>query len=491
MPTEPLPTNYSPTVAYKVSGETLNRMNAQANSSGMGHVIQRGASGFNQVVKAEIPTVPFVFGIAKITGASDLCPTDSNEATGDGFPCRSADKYLVEFKVHNSVTGLWELYGESWEMECSLYFEALETFASKSPTSGAGYGPIPTYNVGDVTPAYLDVHRNKIIPVQSPYCDDPTAVFNSRDEHRVPIIPNIGAYAGFVLEMQRPGIDADFISAAVISIPLVYPDLGANTYASSSAFNTVPCPHGTLFRVREYRGNDASAGSDLVVTTIVERIRFTGIGRRSPAVVANNPHHDAAAGGDIHQGWLCDASTIHRFKDAPYFNVANYSPGQPVADLIQATYLDPLDEWMVGVELYVNINIAIDEFSTSTSPSSTSKSSTSVSSPSSQSSVSSLSSVSSVSSLSTTSVSSQSSPSSSNSSSTLVSTLSSLSSSAISTSASSQTFSASSSSSFDCFQFVQCVTFDPNACELTVTYGEVCFPRGSGITVSSDIPPPC
>ena len=463
MPNELLRTDYPDDVPHKVSGRTLNAEHRAINAM-QRRPIQRGTGGVDGL---NVGPVPFKFGIAVITpaGAAGSCPADATEFSGYGFPCPVQNKYTAEFRYYDTDEGIWKKYGEVYEVEAAVYYEPTDSQASKAPQSGPGFGPIPSYLPGDVTPAYLDVQRGKIIPVQSPNCDDPSGVFFTNIEQALETVPFVPAVAEFYLEIFRPTVDADFITVGVIAFPLLYPDLQGGTYDSSSVFNTFPCPHGTLVRVRALRGQDASEGSDVAVTPIMQRIRLTGIGRRGP-VVANCTPDSSFIGGSEQIGWQVDASTAHRFKDAPRFNVAG-------PNLLQVTYLDEQDEWMIGGELYVRIAISVDEFSSSSS----SSSSSSLSSSSSSSSSSSVSS----SSLSSSSESSLSSSSMSNSLST------SSSSQSISTSSSSQSRSTSSSSGYDCFRFVESFCFDADTCVMTVTYGEACFPRGSGIPISHDV----
>ena len=480
MPDNSFPVGYPPDAVHGLKGSTLNKLGNTLNALS-GHGVQHGAVSINGVTKASIPAPEFIFGMAKIIGASDLCATDTTEPDSRGFPCRTSNKYVVNFRHWDHDQGDFVVYEQNWEMDAGGYWESGDTEASKAPTSGVGYGPIPVYAVGDVVPAYLDRHRGKIIPVHSPYCDSPSAVFQTRGQQTIPILPLIGPTAHFVLEMLRPGINQNqWQGVATIAFPLAYPDLGTETLDSSTTFNTVPCPHGTLFRVRQYRGSDASEGSDIVVTSVIERLRFIGAGRRSPLVIAAAAVDAASAGiGDYQRGWLIDASTINRYKDAPYFAVPS---GDSSAEQIQATYFDTKDEWMVSVELFVKIHIAIDEFSTSSSRSSLSSSSSSSSTSSLSSSSSSSSSTSSLSSSSSTSTLSSSSSSHSRSSSST--------SASISTSSSSQSRSTSSSSGYDCIKVPECYEFNATTCVMTITWAELCFPRGV-MTVTHDVEPPC
>lgn len=48
----------------------------------------------------------------------------------------------------------------------------------------------------------------------------------------------------------------------------------------------------------------------------------------------------------------------------------------------------------------------------------------------------------------------------------------------------------SESSGYECIDFVECWSFDEEACEATVTYGRICFPAGLGITVDHNVEAP-
>ena len=355
MPTKPLRTDHTPGVPYRVSGETLNRQNETTNAINAGHGIQRGTSGINTGIKTDIPPVPFIYGLAEITGASNQCPTDNTEFSGKGFPCVQENKYTVEFRYYDEDTGTYKKYGETLELDASGYYEA-SNVQSSAPSSGPGYGPIPGYSVGDVTPAYLDVQRNKLIPVQSPPSDPSHAVFYQNDRQ---VIDQPGAVGSvdvsvveFYIEQFRAGVDNDFRVIGTISFPLTFFQNGLS-YMSSTTFNTAPCPHGTLFRIRQVAGRNFQ---DLTVKSYWQRLRFTGLGRRNPRCIAASVVENSIPGGTYTLDWTPDESTLHRFNDAPTFTAITSDPStQP--GLIQVSYQDPKDEWMIGIELYAQIQI--------------------------------------------------------------------------------------------------------------------------------------
>lgn len=376
MPTTPLPLGHASRVPHMVSGAFLNRQNEGLNALNIGHVIQRGASGINAAgVATDIPSPPFIFGLARITDRGNDCPPADevpmgNDGTGKGYPCRDRDHYLCEFLYYDFDTGNFEKYGESLWLDAAGYYEPTDTRASQ-PSTGPGYGPIPVYAVGDTTPAYLDVQRNRIIPVQSPFCDPPTAVYYNRDNEEIiesstntqtgdqtPEVSDVKAIE-FYIETSRPGVDkGGYRVIGTCSFPLNYP-INGTCFDNRVTFNTAPCPHGTLFRVRKVRG-EIDAGSNLVVKAFWQRLRFTGLGRRSPDVVAESVSEPSIRGGDYTFDWTADSDTIHRFKDAPSFRSIRSDQGsQP--GLIQVNYLDPKDEWMIGVELHVCIEVTNDE----------------------------------------------------------------------------------------------------------------------------------
>lgn len=375
MPTTPQRTDHKSRVAHKVRGKTLNTANDVANANNFGHVIQRGASGLNTIIKTDIPAPPFIFGLARITDRGNDCPVEisevpvGNDANGRGYPCRDRDHYLCDFLFYNADTGNFEKYGESLWLDAAGYYEPTDSLAS-AKSSGPGYGPIPGYMVGDTTPAYLDQLRNRVIPVQSPYCDVSHAVFYNRDNEEL-IESSTSAQTGdqspevsevksieFYIEQSRPGIDnGGFRVIGTCSFPMDYKITGT-AFDNRVTFNTAPCPNGTLFRVRKVRGAIDSDDS-LVIKAFWQRLRFIGLGRRSPDCLAETAQEPSMRGGDYTFDWTPDESTLHRFKDAPYFNPIKSDQGsQP--GLIQVRYLDPKDEWMIGIELHVCIEIEND-----------------------------------------------------------------------------------------------------------------------------------
>lgn len=372
----PLPASHHRKRGYSISGELLDRQNDSLSALNHGHVIQRGASAINAAgIVADNPAPPFVFGIATITSRENDCPKADevpmgNDAVGKGYPCRDRDHYLCDFLYYNEETGNYEKYGDETYLDAAGYYEDTDSQAS-APSSGPGYGPIPVYAVGDKTPAYLDILRNRIIPVQTPYCDPSHAVYYNRDNAEIiesststqtgsasPEVSDVKAVE-FYIEVMRPGVDkGNFRVIGTCSFPLSYP-VNGTAFDNRVTFNTTPCPQGTLFRVRKVRGA-IDSDSNLVVKAFWQRLRFFGIGRRNPSVTADSVSEPSIRGGDYTLDWTLDADTQHRFKDAPAFrSIKSDQDSQP--GLIQVRYMDDKDEWMIGVELHVCIEITNDE----------------------------------------------------------------------------------------------------------------------------------
>jgi hypothetical protein len=469
MPIENLKTNYQ-SKPYLIGGDTLNRQNSAINALSKGHVSQPGASTLTAGgIHANLPPVPFLQGIAVISDASNACPVDP--ITGEfKAPCATVNKYLCRFRYYNTDSGTWEEIDEDLPLDAAGWYERFNTNAGPA-SSGPGYGAIPTYVVGDTINAYLDTQRNWLIPISMPPADQPTGEFYNNEQDEVEENPDVDEMVlEAYVEVRRPGVDGDWKPVIGVSFPLH--SSGTTYYNSRSCFVNLACTDSTLVRVRTTRG--PAQESDTKVYTYFSLIRFTGLGRRPSLAVSQPATFDAYSGGELINPWVGSASTIGRFKDSPTFTVVN-DPNYNFS----LSFLDPLDQWMISIELFLDIKVVgSDNSSSSTSPS--------ISLPSASSSSSSSSTFSSSSSSSTTlsSLSSSSSQSLSTSS-------QSVSTSSTSSMSSSQSVSESSSSASDCVQFVECFEFDPVTCQMTVTYGEFCFPRGSGITVFHNIEPPC
>ncbi len=486
MPVGDLKTTY-PAGAHLVSGKTLNEQNIAINSATNG---RGGGGSMKGVSNVDLPPVPFIMGVGVVIDNSNQCPIDADAGEFDA-PCATVNKYLVRFRYFDTHQGIWVKYDEDLRFDAAAYYEPVDSQAG-AQSLGPGFGPIPTYTAGDTLCGWFDVQRGWFIPVSVPPEDKPVAEFVSYATEEVQesnLITDEGVVE-FYIDAFRPGFDNDWRTVAGVAFPLLA-QMDREYFDTRSCFTTLSCTSGTMFRVRSVRAEN-TADTSFTVTTKHQTLRIVGLGRRHTFSSPGGAEYDAFGKGGVTAGWFLNGSTVGRYKDTPGFGVVH-------PQIMMVGYLDFLDQWILGVELFVEINVDFTDGSSSspsspssTSPSSTSPSSQSSTSPSSQSSTSPSSNSSSSQSISTSSSSQSISTSSSSqsistsSSSQSISTSSSRGSSASSDSSSAVSTSDSSSSSYDCIQYVRCVEFNEETCELTVTCAEFCLPKAAGLIKNRD-----
>lgn len=403
MPDKDLKTNYVSDQQHLLRGDTLNRMTAGINA-GLGGF--GGRPSINTVSKIDLPNEEFIFGVGVVVGASNVCPLNQDEGEFDA-PCATVNKYVVRFRYYDNDLGIWQQYEDDLRLEAAVYYEPTDTLVSP-PSSGPGYGAIPTYGYGDVVFGYFDPQRNWFIPISTPPSDPPMAEFAIRSFASAPqaIAINTAAEAGLVdcyLEVFRSrGLDNDWHPIASVSFDI---PMAKSTYQSRSTFATIVMPAGSVVRLRGVRGPDPSGAQihrgvtsaaiakgsstgavdrytvgttsdsgvndsitneygnigsgkkvaymeqgSMTIKLYEATLRMVGFGRRTSNLIGG-AGVDFYNNGTVIGAWGAHASTTGRYKDSPFFaTVLNgYAMG--------VNYLDPLDQWMIAMDLHVTINV--------------------------------------------------------------------------------------------------------------------------------------
>lgn len=387
-PREHFRSQYTPGTPYQLDGALINKQARILEGVGL----QTGGAYTNVVQGQDVPPPPpGAFGIATITDASNTCGAGDTEIAA---PCNNVNKYLAHFRYYDTSANVWIDYDEDLRLDASGYWEGIATpvayvtNASKSPTSGPGYGAIPAYVEGEQVPCIFDNKRGWLIPIQG-----------APDQQ-----PGGEMYSSAVLSIPEEGVEPN--NCVILSFDVYTPARGAWKRMQQTALRI---PEENLYEWLDtiqlfviFRAPSTQAQptyyrirlgkhSDYGVSIWEARMRVFGIGRASSVSYFDDKNVreslEDGKGRWHNSGWSIQASIPGRFKDSPTFTVSNQG-------LMAATYLDPQDDWFCAAQVEVTVANEPPEFS-STSQSDVSSStylSLSSLSPSSQSSQSSFSS---------------------------------------------------------------------------------------------------
>lgn len=487
MPPQFLREDYDPEKNYLVQGDVLNRQNQAIMGLQPGQADGGGRwGGFNTVVGAQ----PAIIGTAVITDASNTCDVDDDGAIK--APCKSVNKYKARFRTLNHDNQIWSEYDQEYNLDASGFWEG-KTFgqkavfgtqyltdASKSPSSGVGFGTIPEFVEGDVVTCYLDTQRGWLIPIPGSFEDEISGEFQSNMEETVGTVAPMGdeVTVMFVLEVNT----VDTVTWTPVShVSFRMPDSATNddsgkakdwkdTRSGFAIFSAnTSLLQGAFVRIR------GVTTTNYDITTYRKQIQFVAAGRQGESTVTGiTTDTGSVAGGLTEQlGWRTVAGTVGRWKDSPTFTHTG-------SGIFRIGYLDPVDGWIIRVNFAIGIQV--EETSSSSSDSSQSSSQSS-SSPSSQSSSSPSSNSSSTEAMSTSSPTSSSSEQMTTSSTEAMTT-----SSSEQMTTSSTSLNSSSSENFDCVDVVTSVTCVDG--ELEVVTCRLCFPKSVGMTTGPPGPTP-
>jgi hypothetical protein len=348
---------YDPNKSYELSGSLLNKMARQANALSL--VRPGDYEGIHShAVRGSAYPPPAILGIAIVKEATNTCPASGLS------PCATLNRYTCRFRYwdHATVPNQWVEIDEDLHMDAAGFWEPTPTDASETPTSGAGFGHIPTFVKGDTVPAYWDEQRGMLIPLAGVFQDAPRAEFMSDTIQEIPKLSDqvtdaeCGlSYVEFVIE-RRIGFSAADPWTQVGHLKMRVPVADENSWAdTASTFCLISAPiEGVAsfaqLRVRMFRT------VNYTVNCIHSRIQLVGAGRDSATNYSFNADIHSGfrrAGGAARKGWNIMASVEGRFKDSPLWNT-RIGDG----DVIETSYLDPIDGWIVAVNLVVTIGNA-------------------------------------------------------------------------------------------------------------------------------------